>query len=234
MVYGLLLVPGLNLIPPFAFFLTFHIFYNWTWDHHKSFWDKALGYIRNNSARNGYSQARSDLELGSIQETQSGTRPNAHFIQSTSHVAILLAGLAALIFVNVLFIADIEKTLTDNQGNESTEEDEWGFGQVLALLLLVLPLRDAWNAFQDIQEKMLGVQEQFEQLFQDKARADSGISMFKELMNRHADPRKEMRKEDEDSGCKTFLQLAAYYGKQELVEFLLDIPQMPLNISSKT
>ncbi|KIK56871.1 hypothetical protein GYMLUDRAFT_775343 [Collybiopsis luxurians FD-317 M1] len=37
MVYSLFLVPGLNLIPPFVFFLTFHILYNWSRERYESF-----------------------------------------------------------------------------------------------------------------------------------------------------------------------------------------------------
>ncbi|KAJ7800004.1 hypothetical protein B0H14DRAFT_3885835 [Mycena olivaceomarginata] len=38
--YSLVLIPGLNLIPPFAFFLTLHISYNWSREQHKSFWTR--------------------------------------------------------------------------------------------------------------------------------------------------------------------------------------------------
>ncbi|KAJ7720937.1 hypothetical protein B0H16DRAFT_1896699 [Mycena metata] len=36
--YSIVLVPGLNLIPPFTFFLTLHILYNWSRKRHKLFW----------------------------------------------------------------------------------------------------------------------------------------------------------------------------------------------------
>ncbi|KAJ7817250.1 hypothetical protein B0H14DRAFT_3474728 [Mycena olivaceomarginata] len=38
--YSLVLIPGLNLISPFAFFLTLHISYNWSREQHKSFWTR--------------------------------------------------------------------------------------------------------------------------------------------------------------------------------------------------
>ncbi|KAJ7697889.1 hypothetical protein B0H17DRAFT_1130167 [Mycena rosella] len=44
----------------------------------------------------------------------------------------------------------IELTLSRNKHLQSGGDGLWGFGQVLALLLLVMPLRDAWNALQDI------------------------------------------------------------------------------------
>ncbi|KAF5366857.1 hypothetical protein D9757_011928 [Collybiopsis confluens] len=37
-IYGLFLIPGLNLIPPFVFFLSIHISYNWSRCTHKAFW----------------------------------------------------------------------------------------------------------------------------------------------------------------------------------------------------
>jgi hypothetical protein len=36
--YSLVLVPGLNLIPPFVFFLALHILYNKSWKRHSTFW----------------------------------------------------------------------------------------------------------------------------------------------------------------------------------------------------
>ncbi|KAJ7787366.1 hypothetical protein B0H14DRAFT_2629463 [Mycena olivaceomarginata] len=38
--YSLVLIPGLNLIPPFTFFLTLHISYNWSREQHKWFWTR--------------------------------------------------------------------------------------------------------------------------------------------------------------------------------------------------
>ncbi|KIK55500.1 hypothetical protein GYMLUDRAFT_62466 [Collybiopsis luxurians FD-317 M1] len=228
MVYGLLLVPGLNLIPPFVFFLTFHILYNQSRDQHKSFWkqwDQAFGYIRGILSRRKYSQLNPDMELGNTQETQSGQHRHTHSTKFTAHMATLLVALGVLVFVNVLFIANIEKTLIDNKGSESTEEGEWGFGQVLALLLLVLPLRDAWNAFQDIRE---GVLKEFEQLFKHEAQAKSVIPRLRALVEEDGAKPEEKMKNEED-GCTTFLQLAAYHGKRELVEFIFDVLNKPLD-----
>jgi hypothetical protein len=50
MMYSLVLIPGINLIPPFAFFLMLHISYNWSRRRHLSFWTyghKALDAILN-------------------------------------------------------------------------------------------------------------------------------------------------------------------------------------------
>ena len=61
---------------------------------------------------------------------------------SDAHTALLVVGLVCLAAINIIFIIDIELTLSRNKQDQSHEEAEWGFGQVLALLLLVVPLRD--------------------------------------------------------------------------------------------
>lgn len=60
-----------------------------------------------------------------------------------SPVLAIRAGLTLLLVVNVIFIIDIELTLRMNydlQGGE--DEEEWRFGQILAMLLVSMPLRD--------------------------------------------------------------------------------------------
>lgn len=45
--------------------------------------------------------------------------------------------------MNVVFIVDIEITLRRNQGfQDKKADDDWGFGQILAMLLVFMPLRD--------------------------------------------------------------------------------------------
>jgi hypothetical protein len=39
-IYSLLIIPGLNLVPPFLFFLALHITYNKTRVHHATFWQR--------------------------------------------------------------------------------------------------------------------------------------------------------------------------------------------------
>jgi hypothetical protein len=67
---------------------------------------------------------------------------------SFPRTAFLIIGLVLLVAINILFIVDIELTLRRNKGDQNGD-DAWGFGQVLALLLII-PLRDAWGALQDI------------------------------------------------------------------------------------
>ncbi|KAJ7798614.1 hypothetical protein B0H14DRAFT_3886381 [Mycena olivaceomarginata] len=149
-------IPGLNLIPPFAFFLMLHISYNWCRGHHQS--------------------PSPDFELqpsysfpGSL-----GPIPNLapHQIKqggSSQHSAVLLVA------INILFIVDIELTLRHNKGDQTGNEATWGFGQVLALLLLIIPLRDAWGALQDIREKLKSAQQQFDELLLRECQAEPGF-----------------------------------------------------------
>ncbi|KAJ7305599.1 hypothetical protein DFH08DRAFT_824901 [Mycena albidolilacea] len=58
-----------------------------------------------------------------------------------------------------------------HRGERCNGDDEWGFGQVLALLLLIILLRDAWGALQDIWEKLKGVQEQCAELLRRECQA---------------------------------------------------------------
>ncbi|KAJ7727798.1 hypothetical protein B0H14DRAFT_3899628 [Mycena olivaceomarginata] len=178
--YSLVLIPGVNLIPPFAFFLALHISYNWSRGRHLWRWtcvDKALGAI-SNVLRMALDTILHVLRLcrnptSDIERQTPSKDANDRNSPSTSdpspRTAFLIVGLVLLVAINILFIVDIELTLGRNKGDQNSD-NEWGFGQVLALLLLIIPLRDAWGALQEIQEKirerLKGFQEQFEELLQ--------------------------------------------------------------------
>jgi hypothetical protein len=55
-------------------------------------------------------------------------------------------GVGILLAVNLIFIVDIELTRNMNIALQEDEEADWGFGQILAILLLLLPLRDLVEA----------------------------------------------------------------------------------------
>jgi hypothetical protein len=73
---------------------------------------------------------------------------------SDADPAFLIVGLVCLAMINVIFLVDIELTLSRNKQIQSREANEWGFGQVLALLLLVVPLRDFAKSVIDIQRNI--------------------------------------------------------------------------------
>ena len=169
--YSLLLIPGLNLLPPFAFFLFLHISYN-----HAC--------------------------------TRISTPANARV-----RTAFLYIGLSSLVAINILFIVDTELTLQRNKDNQQCGESDWGFGQILALLLLLVPLRDAWIALRNIQNN---VQQRFEQAFRTVAEAEIARDDLSKLLLDGANPRQQI-----PGRFGNFLQMAAYYGKQDLMKLLV-------------
>ncbi|KAJ7050104.1 hypothetical protein C8F01DRAFT_1237969 [Mycena amicta] len=184
--YTLVLFPGLNLLPPFIFFLALHI---------------------------GYNKLR--RTLNSLFTSDKGqTMP--HELKVPARTDLLVASLVFLVAFNVIFIFDIERTLQRNKGNQLAEDDEWGFGQVLALLLLVVPLKDAYGSFQTIWEKLQGDEKRFTELFRRDCQSQSILDELKAL---DAGSRVIITALD---GVGDLLHLAAACGKQDLVQFLLD------------
>jgi hypothetical protein len=98
--------------------------------------------------------------------------------------------------------------------NQSDEERKWGFGQILALLLLTVPLRDAWIALRNIQNN---VQQRFEQAFRTVAEAEMAQVELSTFLDKGARPQQQI-----PGRFGGFLQLAAYYGKQELIQLLVN------------
>jgi len=171
MMYVVVLIPGLNLLLPFAFFLFLHISYN---------------HFRTTTLRGQYQAIRNP----------------------PVHIAFLYVGLCCLVAINVLFIVDTELTLRRNMHNQSNEERDWGFGQILALLLLLVPLRDAWIAIRNIRKTS---EQRLEHAF--LAVAEANLPRLAEK----AAAVKNVR----IPRFGNFLQLAAYYGSRELIQLLI-------------
>ncbi|KAJ7025285.1 hypothetical protein C8F04DRAFT_1269411 [Mycena alexandri] len=225
--YSLVLIPGVNLIPPFAFFLGLHISYNWSRKRHLSFWmciDKAIGTI-SKVLRMALDtilhvlglrrRATSDIEWQTLNK-------DANDLSSPStsdpppRTAFLIVGLVLLVAINLLFIVDIELTLRGNKGNQNSD-NEWGFGQVLALLLLIIPLRDAWGALKEIRDKLKDVQKQFEELLRRECQATSAVVELGHLIDEGA----EGQSWTADTRFSNTLQLVGFYGKIDLLQVLL-------------
>jgi hypothetical protein len=62
-------------------------------------------------------------------------------------------GLLFLLAFNVVFLASIETTAIRH---DVTEDSDWTFGQTLAVLLLVLPLRDVFDFVMHVQDQKRG------------------------------------------------------------------------------
>jgi hypothetical protein len=71
--YFLLLIPGINLVPPTFFFLALHIVYNWSRSHLSFFWDRWDRYINGNWSRE---ESRGAVD----EESQSGCPPRVHLV----------------------------------------------------------------------------------------------------------------------------------------------------------
>ncbi|KAJ7900863.1 ankyrin repeat-containing domain protein [Mycena leptocephala] len=71
-----------------------------------------------------------------------------HVDRKTPSIVPTVIGLVLLLAINIIFLVDIELTLLQASG-----ESGWSFGQILAMLLLVLPLRDLVETFLSRREK---------------------------------------------------------------------------------
>ncbi|KAJ3505835.1 hypothetical protein NMY22_g17439 [Coprinellus aureogranulatus] len=132
-IYGLFLLPAFNLILPMTLFLGFVI-----WHHSR------YGTVAPKSSISAMSNPPPLPSLRPLSSQRSFTKPiiDVYTACIRSSIFPVGVGLAFLFAVNIIFIADIELTLRQNKDLQAAGETEWGFGQVLAVLLLVMPLRD--------------------------------------------------------------------------------------------
>jgi hypothetical protein len=169
LMYSLLLIPGINLIPGFLFFLSLHIMYNKSWIRYPQFWKRFQHAVRRNLRIPGQEFQR-PLELPSDEEAHVGRPTPASGIAET-HLTFLVVGLVCLASINVIFLADIELTLFHNKQIQSRGEDEWGFGQILALLLLLVPLRDFVTSIINIRSRAQATKQDLQERFEKAVRS---------------------------------------------------------------
>ncbi|KAJ6461869.1 ankyrin repeat-containing domain protein [Mycena vitilis] len=117
-IYSLFLMPGFNLILPMALFLGLF-----------------LGY-------HAWNQTRQSAPWPARSPIPRAIRAWYNRLPATPSVFPTIIGLTLLFATNLIFLVDIEFTLRRNRAHQSTGESEWTFGQTLAILLLVLPVRD--------------------------------------------------------------------------------------------
>ncbi|KAJ6461872.1 ankyrin repeat-containing domain protein [Mycena vitilis] len=128
-IYSLFLAPGLNLFLPVALFLGSFLGYQ-TWNTSRLSNTAALGAPSVPSADHNLKQIRRAI------------RAWYDRLPTTPSVCPTVVGMVFLFTINLIFLVDIELTLRRNRTQQTTGESEWTFGQILAILLLVLPLRD--------------------------------------------------------------------------------------------
>ncbi|KAJ6459138.1 ankyrin repeat-containing domain protein, partial [Mycena vitilis] len=124
-IYSLFLVPGLNLILPMALFLGLF-----------------LGYQTWNSNRMSKKE-----QLVSTSRKFVGSRITKAIhaynnLPAAPSVFPTIVGMGLLFATNLIFVVDIELTLWRNRPRQDPGESTWAFGQILAIILLALPLRD--------------------------------------------------------------------------------------------
>ncbi|KAF5360823.1 hypothetical protein D9756_004570 [Leucocoprinus leucothites] len=73
-----------------------------------------------------------------------------------SVVKLARAGLAMLAIINVILLVDTEVAISKNQGLTAKGDGDWSFGQTLALLLLLIPMRDIGEALLERRAKKVG------------------------------------------------------------------------------
>ncbi|KAJ6461871.1 ankyrin repeat-containing domain protein [Mycena vitilis] len=128
-IYSLFLAPGLNLFLPVALFLGSFLGYQ-TWNTSRLSNTAALGAPSVPSADHNLKQIRRAI------------RAWYDRLPTTPSVCPTVVGMVFLFTINLIFLVDIELTLRRNRTQQTTGKSEWTFGQILAILLLVLPLRD--------------------------------------------------------------------------------------------
>jgi hypothetical protein len=92
------------------------------------------------------------------------------------------------VVINIIFLVDTEKTIFDNRSLDGEEEAVWSFGQTLALLLLLIPLRDVIEGMvhrkeRNIQERADEANSQLQKAIQTRE-----ISSFQHCLELGANP----------------------------------------------
>ncbi|KAF5334654.1 hypothetical protein D9611_012001 [Ephemerocybe angulata] len=123
-IYAIFLVPGANLLLPIVLFLGFYHL------HRVAPTPKIAG-----------TGARADSYIRPSRLRFWGRRAYNSIVQRWNILPPFI-GLIFLLAINLVFIVDIELALKQNAGLQGGNEAEWGFGQILAMLLLFMPLRD--------------------------------------------------------------------------------------------
>ncbi|KAF5323909.1 hypothetical protein D9611_008312 [Ephemerocybe angulata] len=148
-IYSLFLVPGLNLLLPIVVFLGFHYCARGSPPTiirlgprreritlrevgHAIIWPSLWGILALEVLR------------GCIWDPS--FRWVQKFIAQWWSIFPPVLGLVFLLAINLVFIIDIELTLKQNAPLQGHDEAVWRFGQILAILLLFMPLRDLAEA----------------------------------------------------------------------------------------
>jgi hypothetical protein len=174
-VYSVFLIPGLNLVIPMCVFLGLYITYQKRYRSHPyqsgDAWNKSSQSVSSEESDSSskISQHKSTNDAAARSPHGSGhTLPMIdhalhsykrhlawyhRLFKSVQNILPVLVSMATLFIINLIFIVDIELALKRNESFINTGEADWTFGQILAILLLVLPLRDLLDTILERREK---------------------------------------------------------------------------------
>jgi hypothetical protein len=132
--YGFFLTPGLNMLIPAIFFLVVFV-----GSHHRRL-DKAYALL----SRFWRRICTNLLAIPVSAKDPHEQLPEPETSDEKPNLTAIWVGLIILVVVNIVFMSDIETTIHHAQQHDRLlyGESDWTFGQTLALILLVLPLRD--------------------------------------------------------------------------------------------
>ncbi|KAG6859830.1 hypothetical protein C0995_003323 [Termitomyces sp. Mi166 len=124
----------------------------------------------------------------------------------------VVMGLVILVLFEAFLLIDTELTISKNQALIGSSETQWTFGQTLALLVLLVPLRDLTESVLD-----LGAKRQRKRLLLSASKG--AIGMVQVLLDLGAE------KPDLNGQGRTAAMLAAEYCHGDIVKFMLGIKE---------
>jgi hypothetical protein len=147
--YSIFLAPCFNLIVPAVFFLVLFMRYDnfftdsTTLRKQKPSSDYHTAHHTSPNTRSLFANALICLI----------TKTFARYMRFAKDVWPIVTGLLVLLTINIVFIVDIETTIHRAiPYQNANDESRWTFGQTLALLLLVLPIRDVFDYIKESRE----------------------------------------------------------------------------------
>ncbi|KAJ3528413.1 hypothetical protein NMY22_g9424 [Coprinellus aureogranulatus] len=131
-IYALFLLPGINLLLPVVLFLSVYF-----WHHARR------AKVREEADQDAQHGDTSHRAATSRLQVLGRRLKSIYRRAMRSRVLPVYIGLTLLFAVNIVFLVDIELTLRRNEHlQDGQSEGAWGFGQILAMLMLSIPLRD--------------------------------------------------------------------------------------------
>ncbi|KAJ7029880.1 ankyrin repeat-containing domain protein [Mycena alexandri] len=128
--YAMFLVPGLNLLIPISAFLAIILLFRACHGSRK--------------ANRFHPTLKQDLRSSPAFHSKGRIGRNLLLLRAWYNPVVFpaLVCLGLLLVINLILVFDIERTLRHNARLRMPGDATWNFGQILAILLVVLPLRD--------------------------------------------------------------------------------------------